>query len=158
MVARFDPIKDHATFLQAAALLLKSHRDKVVFMLIGDDMENSNAALVELIARKGLSEHVLLTGRRNDMADVYSALDVLILSSRGEAFPNVICEGMLCELPCVSTKVGDCSDIIGDTGFLTEPGSPEALHDALSRMVRLDSAYPGERSAAPNGSAADSTV
>jgi glycosyltransferase involved in cell wall biosynthesis len=142
MVARFDPIKDHATFLEAAGQATRRSSGKLAFVLIGDGMDESNGALMKLIEKNGLRKSVILAGRRDDIAATYSALDFLVLSSRGEAFPNVVCEGMLCELPCISTDVGDCSTIIGDTGFIAPVGSAEALARAFGRAAELSQ---GER-------------
>src|SRR5262249_42688135 len=89
------------------------------------------------IDMNNLGSSVILTGRQSDMPMVYSALDFLVLSSRGEAFPNVICEGMLCGLPCISTDVGDCRTIIGDTGFVVPPGSASALGAAVLKAAAL---------------------
>jgi glycosyltransferase involved in cell wall biosynthesis len=137
LVARFDPIKDHATFLEAAGLTVRKRPGKLAFVLIGDGIDQSNAALMDLIDRNGLRASVVLTGRLDDVAAAYSALDFLALSSRGEAFPNVVCEGMLSELPCIATDVGDCRAIIGDTGFLVPAGSPTELAIAMGSAANL---------------------
>jgi glycosyltransferase involved in cell wall biosynthesis len=136
LVARFDVIKDHTTFLQAAALAIRNH-PKLIFVLIGDGIDQSNAPLVNLIQKNNLTGSVVLAGRRPDMPTVYTALDFVVLSSRGEAFPNVLCEGMLCEVPCISTDVGDCRAIIGETGFVAPPGSPETLGQAFEDAANL---------------------
>src|SRR6185312_11100935 len=135
MVARFDPIKDHATFLEAAALACRESRERFAFVLIGDGMDKSNALLMQLIERYGLQQTVILAGRRLDMQSVYSGLDFLALSSRGEAFPNVLCEAMLCERTCISTDVGDCKNIVGATGFIVPPASPELMGEAIVRAA-----------------------
>ncbi len=145
LVARFDPIKDHATFLAAAGLAVQKHPGKLAIVLVGHGIDESNAALMSLIEKNNLRSSVILVGRRDDIASVYSALDFLVLSSRGEAFPNVICEGMLCELPCISTDVGDCGAIIGDTGFLAPAGSAMGLGTALGQAASLSESERNER-------------
>ena len=137
LVARFEPIKDHAGFLEAAALARQGDSRKLVYVLCGGEIEESNATLMSLIEKNGLGSSVVLAGKRSDIESVYSAFDVLALSSRGEAFPNVICEGMLSELPCISTDVGDCRTIIGDTGTIVPVGSPVALGQAIRNLAQL---------------------
>ena len=56
-----------------------------------------------------------------------NGLDIHILTSKSEAFPNVVVEAMACKTPCIATNVGDCSSIIGDTGWLAPPQNPIKL-------------------------------
>ena len=130
MVARFDLQKDHANLLAALGLLNRSGCD-FHCVLIGTGMDASNSQVNEWIAGEGLADRVSLLGRRNDIADVMGALDVHVLSSLGEAFPNVLAEAMACGTPCVTTDVGDAALIEGGTGWVVPPQSAQAVADAL---------------------------
>ena len=137
LVARFNPIKDHTTFLKAFSIV-REHHPEAVALLAGNDIDSSNAGLLRLISRWCPDRSaVVLAGRCNDMVAAFSAMDVLVLSSRSEAFPNVLCEGMLCELPCVTTDVGDCTSIVGDCGIVVAPGSADLLGAAMRRIFEL---------------------
>lgn len=139
MVARVHPTKDHDNFLQAAAYFLIDHPD-AMFLLAGEGAERDNPQLSGSIERMGLRPHIRLCGRREDIAAVYSALDIAALSSRGEAFPNAVAEAMACGVPCVSTDVGDAATIIGATGIVVRPRDAAALADGWEQLAALDAA------------------
>jgi len=141
MVARWDPLKDHANLF--AALQLLRADDQVRCVLIGPGMDASNARLQQLLRRYQLHSQVVLAGAHDDIAAVMSALDVHVLSSVSEAFPNVVAEAMACGTPCVVTDVGDAAAIVGDTGWCVPPRDPAALCAALqAARVRLASSDP----------------
>lgn len=130
LVGRIDPIKDHATFLQAAALL--AARDaRWRFVCVGGGEPGYVQSIKAQAQRLGLGDRLVWAGARNDMAAVYSALDVAVSSSWGEGFPNVIAEAMACERPCAVTNVGDSARIVGECGAVVEARNPAALASAI---------------------------
>jgi glycosyltransferase involved in cell wall biosynthesis len=138
MVARFDPQKDHRTFIRAAQLL---HRDRpdAHFLLCGMEVTWDNQDLARWIDDAGLRTHCHLLGRRDDdIANVTAALDIASLSSSyGEGFPNVVSEAMCCGVPCVVTDVGDAALIVGQTGIVVPPRNPQALAAAWRTMLEM---------------------
>lgn len=134
MVARWDAQKDHANLLHALSLIGLDDTQWTV-VLIGTDMTPGNAALVALVNRYGLAEKVRLLGPRDDVPRVMNALDVHVLSSVGEAFPNVVAEAMACGTPCVVTDVGDAALIVGETGWVVPARDSQALAGALRDAI-----------------------
>ena len=135
--ARYHPMKDHATFLAAAARLAAAE-PKAVFVLAGPGVDATNRALTDMIAAAGLGGRIRLLGNRGDMVRVYSALDIVTLSSAyGEGHPNVLGEAMSCEVVCAATDVGDAAELIGPTGAVVPPRDPEALAVAWQGLVDL---------------------
>ena len=135
LIARLDPMKDHPTFLQAAAILAKRH-PKVRFVCVGVGTDNYESELKRLAHTLGLADRLIWLGSRNDVAKLLNAFDIVTLSSAyGEGFPNVVGEAMATGLPCVVTDVGDAARIVGDAGFVVSRGDPEALANALSGIV-----------------------
>lgn len=146
-VARFDPLKDHASLLQALHLLRR--RDIAPqCLLVGTAMDDQNQELKRHIAALGLEGQIRLIGRREDIPAIMNALDLHVMSSAAEAFPNVLAEAMACGTPCVSTDVGDAGFIIGDTGWIVPPRAPDRLADAIEEALRaLDAPGGAERAA-----------
>ena len=134
MVGRFDPQKDHGNLLEALTLL-KNQGLEFRCVLVGRGMDGCNQAIRSLLLRNGLEEHVLLLSQRSDIPAVMSALDLHVLSSSAEAFPNVIAEAMACETPCVTTDVGDAALMVGDTGWVVRPSNPQALADGIQEAI-----------------------
>jgi glycosyltransferase involved in cell wall biosynthesis len=135
--ARYHPMKDHSTFLEAAATLAE-RRPEVRFALLGAGIEPSNRPLAKAITRHGISDHIRLLGERSDMAEVYAALDIATLSSAcGEGFPNVLGEAMACGLPCVATDIGDALELLGPTGIVVPPCNPQALAASWLALIEI---------------------
>jgi glycosyltransferase involved in cell wall biosynthesis len=137
-------MKDHATFLNAAAQTVKQ-TDRFRFVCVGGGPEAELSSIKRESADAGLADWVQWTGRREDMAAVYSALDILTSSSISEGFSNVIGEAMAAGTPCVVTDVGDSACVVGDTGVVVAPGDPNAMRSAWLDLAQCDLADLGRR-------------
>jgi glycosyltransferase involved in cell wall biosynthesis len=134
LVGRLDAMKDHPTFLAAAARL--AARDpRWRFVCVGEGKPDYAAALRAQADELGLADRLIWAGPRSDMPAVYSALDVLASTSYGESFPNVIAEAMACGRPCVVTDVGDCARIVGECGAVVAPRDPQTFAAAIENML-----------------------
>jgi glycosyltransferase involved in cell wall biosynthesis len=136
LVARFDPMKDHATFLKAAHLLLEKD-NRVLFVLAGKDITWENKKLTTAIQTGKYGKHFHLLGERDDVAHVMAALDMATSSSSSEGFPNTIGEAMACGVPCVVTDAGDSALLVGDTGMVVPIKNPQALAEGWDQMIKL---------------------
>jgi glycosyltransferase involved in cell wall biosynthesis len=137
LVARLDPMKGHAIFLEAARSMLRAN-DRLWILLAGTgvraDAEPFRSWLPALDA--GARERVRLLGRRDDIASVHAALDVACSASTfGEGFPNAIAEAMACGVPVVATDVGDAADVVGEHGAIVAPGDAAALAAGCLALV-----------------------
>lgn len=130
MIGRFDPLKDHKNLLDALAII-KSHGVDFYCVLVGRGLDGSNTQVTTWLGELNLACEVRLLGQRMDIPNVMNALDVHVLSSFSEAFPNVVAEAMACGTPVVVTDVGDAALIVGETGWVVPPRNPEVLADAL---------------------------
>ena len=129
-VGSYDPLKDQITLIEAFDILNKQNF-KFIAVLVGKNLDNDNNDLVTKIEEKGLSSSIHLLGMRNDIPAVMNGIDLFILSSISEAFPNVLNESMACGTPCITTDVGDASLIVKNTGWIVPPKNPKLIVDAV---------------------------
>jgi glycosyltransferase involved in cell wall biosynthesis len=142
-VARFHPAKDPVTFLRVCRLLAERH-EYVRIVMAGTGIDARNATLATLLGANVLNGRVRLLGPVDAVESLYPALDLLLLTSRTEALPNVLLEAMSSGVPCVATDVGDCAQMIADTRCIAPVGDVAKIADAVSRFVSMS---PSERAA-----------
>jgi glycosyltransferase involved in cell wall biosynthesis len=130
MVARYDPQKDHENLLKSL-VILKKNKIQFKCLLVGTGMDYKNVKLVNVIHQLNLIDSVKLLGRRDDISGVMQVLDLHVLSSLGEAFPNVLVEAMSNKTVCVSTDVGDASLIIDGNGWIVDSECSIKLANAI---------------------------
>jgi glycosyltransferase involved in cell wall biosynthesis len=142
IVGRLDPMKDHQTFLGAAAILANSRTD-ARFVCIGAGPKRYASGLKTLAGELGLGDKVIWPGLiLHDIPAAYNALDICCSSSYGEGTSNAVAEAMACGVPCVVTDVGDSELIVGETGILVPPKNPEALSAGWVAMAERLSENP----------------
>lgn len=135
-VGRYNAAKDHGNFVDAAAFV--AQRDaRCRFLMVGRDVERANVALWQRIEATGLADRFVLLGERRDVAACLDAMDVFVLSSRNEGFPNVVGEAMAMGVPCVVTDVGDAALLVGSTGVVVPPHDPAALAQGVLHLIGL---------------------
>jgi glycosyltransferase involved in cell wall biosynthesis len=130
--------------LAEARALLELPMDKLLVLWAGEYWQYEKRFKLVEASLKVLSQHcpeaelVLVSGKPHSVIPIYmSACDVLVLTSRSEGSPMVIKEAMACNLPIVSTDVGDVAEVVeGVEGcYLVEP-DPEDVADKLFRVLR----------------------
>jgi glycosyltransferase involved in cell wall biosynthesis len=130
VVARLDPVKNHALLLDAFALVVREAPDAFL-VIVGDGPLRSK--LEQQIERLHLQHHVLITGVHTDTAPLLRQFDVFVLSSDSEGTSMSILEAMATALPVVATAVGGTPALLRDgaCGVLTPPDNAAALAQAL---------------------------
>jgi glycosyltransferase involved in cell wall biosynthesis len=133
-LAALVPHKDHDTLI-AAALIVLLKRPNARFLIAGRGPEE--ARLAESIRRMGLSGKVLLVGHRPDPIPLLKSLDAYVQSSWGEGMGSVLIEAAACGVPVAATSAGGIPEVVAgeETGLLVLPRRPEALAEAIARLV-----------------------
>jgi glycosyltransferase involved in cell wall biosynthesis len=133
-VGSYDPLKDQNTLIEAFTILHKKHFNFTA-ALVGKNLDKNNSELVSKIKKNGLCDSVHLLGIRNDIPTIMNGIDIFMLSSLSEAFPNVLNEAMACGTPCISTNAGDASLIVDNTGWIVNSKEPKSLADAVIKAA-----------------------
>ncbi|MDQ3173420.1 MAG: glycosyltransferase family 4 protein [Acidobacteriota bacterium] len=134
-VGRLDKQKGFDWLIEAFAALAPKYRDWDL-LILGEGAERR--ALENQVQAAGLGRRVFLPGRAGNIGEWYERVDLYVMSSRFEGFPNTLAEAMAHGLPVVSF---DCDtgprDIIRHEvdGLLVPPGDLVAMKSALERLM-----------------------
>jgi glycosyltransferase involved in cell wall biosynthesis len=118
--------------------LLTRHMPNARLLLVGwfDAAEDA----LDRAMRKRIRRHpqIIQTGFVQDTSPFYRTMDVLVLPSWREGFPNVVLEAAASGVPVVATScTGSCDAVIpGITGLLVDPGDPGAICEAILSLLR----------------------
>ncbi|MBD2847897.1 glycosyltransferase family 4 protein [Paenibacillus sp. IB182496] len=133
-VCRLVPAKGLDVLLRACALL-KQRGKPFVLHMIGDGpiRKELEALAVEL----DLYDDIIFYGYMLHPEEFMPFFDIFVLPSRAEAFGSVFAEAALCWLALVGTNVGGIAEQIDheENGLLVPPDDPEALCEALDKLV-----------------------
>lgn len=135
-VGRFNPVKNHKLFVDAAIYALEKNSN-MFFLMVGRDVDILNPFFYELINKSKFRENFKLVGEQKDVIPYYSAMDIFCLHSLSEGFPNVLVEAMCCNLLVVSTNVGDSGLLIGNHGFISSDFKVVSLFQELNKAISL---------------------
>ena len=134
MVSCFKPQKSPQDFIRLAFLVNKVI-PKLKFLLVGDGVLRKK--IERLISKFNLEDKLILTGWRDDVPRILSAIDIFVLTSLWEGLPISVLEAMAASLPVVATNTGGITEIIleGKTGFLVSPGDVNHMAKKLTKLL-----------------------
>ncbi|MGZ8317785.1 MAG: glycosyltransferase family 4 protein [Telluria sp.] len=137
LVARnLEPIYDNGTALRAFAIVRQSH-PAATLVVAGSGPQR--AELEQLAAGLGLADAVTFTGRVDNagMAALYRSADIMLNPTTVDNMPNSVLEALASGSVVVSTDVGGVPYLVehGNTALLVPPRDPQAMADAVLRVV-----------------------
>ena len=144
IVGRITPAKGHKEFLKAAGNVSRRLPNSAFLIVGGCSPDESwyENEIRRLAGEIGLGDKVIFTGHREDIPALLSTLDVFVLSSYMEAFPNVLIEAMAMGKACVATRAGGVLDVVedGTCGLLVPPRDVGALTETLLLLLENEEA------------------
>lgn len=124
-ISNFRPVKRVHDVIEVFHLVRQQMPAKLLLIGEGPDL----SAIRKLVCERGLGPDVFYLGKQEDVAEVISLADVMLLTSEKESFGLVALEAMACGVPVVATKIGGLPEVVldGKCGFLCEIGDVEAM-------------------------------
>lgn len=131
-VGNLVQLKGHDLVIRAVSLL-----DKAVLLVVGDGPERTR--LEHLALSLGLGDRIRFLGviSHQELPELYSAADVLVLASEREGWPNVLLESMACGTPVVVTGFPSAPEIVNSpaAGRIAKTRTPEAIAEAVEDVL-----------------------
>lgn len=145
-VGRITPWKGQQYFLEALAGLVKQYPN-IKALIVGEPGnthadKNYSKLLHDTVQQLSLQDHVIFTGRRDDIAEIMAVSNVIVHSAcEPEPFGLVIAEAMAAGTPIIATRGGGPSEIIedGETGLLVPMKNAALMQEAIEKLLRSPS-------------------
>jgi glycosyltransferase involved in cell wall biosynthesis len=127
--------KDYITFVDTVAAFVNVHDLPVKFFIIGEG--ECRQEIEEHIAKKGVEEHIIMTGFRNDIKEIFKEIDVFLMTSKEEGLGSTVLDAFANEVPVVATAGGGIPEVVKheETGLLAPIKSPVTLAEYVNQML-----------------------
>lgn len=132
-ISNFRKVKRIPDIIESFRLIRQQEKAKL--LLVGEGPEWK--PIFDLVKEHGLLEDVVFTGKRDDLPELLSISDVMLLLSEKEAFGLVLLEAFACRVPAIGTNIGGIPEVVEDgvNGFLVELGDTKSVAEkALSLL------------------------
>ncbi|MEW4370273.1 N-acetyl-alpha-D-glucosaminyl L-malate synthase BshA [Paenibacillus kandeliae] len=135
-ISNFRPVKRVGDVVEAFARINEQVPSRLLFVGEGPDLPKIQFRIQEL----GLTERVQFLGKQDDIPQVISLADILMLPSEKESFGLVALEAMACGVPTIGSHAGGIPELVvhGETGYLAEIGDTEAMADYAIQLLQHD--------------------
>ncbi|UQZ32377.1 N-acetyl-alpha-D-glucosaminyl L-malate synthase BshA [Paenibacillus sp. PK3_47] len=124
-ISNFRPVKRVHDVVDVFAKVNRELPSKLLLVGEGPDLPKIQAKIHEM----GLEDKVRFLGKQDEIAQVISLADLLLLPSEKESFGLVALEAMACGVPTIGSQAGGIPELIvhGKTGFLAPIGDTSAM-------------------------------
>jgi len=135
MVGRLEGIKGFEYFIDSAAIISREI-PQARFLVVGEG--SLHGELASRARKLNIGDKVFFAGWREDIPEILSILDILVLASLNEAVGRVILEAGAVGKPAVATEVGGIPEILKDneTGILVPPKDSSRIAQAVTGLLK----------------------
>lgn len=132
---RYHPAKGYQ-YLFETIFLLKDY--PIIFKIAGRGANLTTSEIANYFEKYELDEKkVILLDQITNMPEFYTSIDLFLMTSITEGFPNVLVEAMASGVPCVTTNVGDAEFIVQKNGYVVASRNSQQLSEAILSYVKL---------------------
>ena len=133
-VSNFRKVKHVPDVVKSFELMHKEVPAKL--LLVGDGPEKH--PVMEYVKGKPIEKDVLFLGKQENVSELYSISDLMLLLSEKESFGLVLLEAMACEVPCIGTAVGGIPEVIipGENGYLVPLGDIDSVAEYGLKILK----------------------
>lgn len=136
-VGRLVAEKGVPELLDAARIVIERFPEVRFLLVGGTDLEKADRLTPDVAQAKGVAGACVFTGVRQDMPELYQAMDVFVLPSHREGFPRAPLEASAMKVPCVVSDVRGCRQAVAHerNGLLVPPRDVPALAHAILSLL-----------------------
>ncbi|MBO9610696.1 MAG: N-acetyl-alpha-D-glucosaminyl L-malate synthase BshA [Paenibacillaceae bacterium] len=144
-ISNFRPVKRVLDVVDIFAKVNDKVPSRLMFVGEGPDLSK----VIHRIKELGLADRVTFCGKQDDVAQIISLADLMLLPSEKESFGLVALEAMACGVPTVGSNAGGIPELIthGQTGYLASVGDTETMAAHAIRLLQDEALYADFRAA-----------
>jgi N-acetyl-alpha-D-glucosaminyl L-malate synthase BshA len=133
-VSNFRKVKNVPDVIKSFKLIRQEFPAKL--LLVGDGPEKH--PVMEMVKGSSIEKDVLFLGKQENVSELYSISDLMLLLSEKESFGLVLLEAMACQVPGIGTNVGGIPEVIthGENGYLVELGDVEKVAEYAISILK----------------------
>ncbi len=133
-IGRLVPAKGLEYLINAFSLLSRELKN-IKLLIVGEGSLLN--ILRERVKENAINQKVIFTGKRYDIPDILSAIDIFVMPSLAEGLPNSLLEAMAMGKPIIATTAGGIPEVIKDgiNGILIPPRDVDSLATAMKKLL-----------------------